>query len=149
MVLITLNIGLKVGNSPKGPRLHVPSHVGSIHHLGIVLRIPIHLDYQVMVFNNGPSKITKDLLKWYYTYFIIFRDNWCAFLSHEIHTRQRNTYGMNWKLWIYDYISTSVGTHFLVLLHFLSFLIHVLDSNFRQFILQLHSFLFLNQNSTS
>ena len=50
MVLITLNKGLKLGNSPNGPSLRVTSHVGSIHDVGILARFPIHLNYQPMVF---------------------------------------------------------------------------------------------------
>ena len=50
MVLITLNKGLKLGNSPNGPSRRVTSHVGSIHDVGILARFPIHLNYQPMVF---------------------------------------------------------------------------------------------------
>ena len=61
-VLITLSVGLKLGNSPNGPS-QVPSHVGSIHDIGILVRIPIHLNYGLIVFKNGPNKITKALFE--------------------------------------------------------------------------------------
>ena len=61
MVLITLNEGLKLGSSPNGPSVRVTSQVGSIHDVRILVRMPIHLNYRLIVFHDE-QKIPRNTL---------------------------------------------------------------------------------------